>query len=194
MTEWGPDWDEEAAQALLARQRLGRTGLEVTLDKGFEPGGYAVTVEYGAAARRDGFTPARRQARHYAARLHGQLSHMAGHMLGPLDDAALEAGVEQKHDLECTFLTFAVTTDDGSWHDDIMKERLRTACLRTEREWDQPRAGVDERRRDHRREHFRQRLETLLAGEAYRQLDGATRERLLAEVTAMVFSPKGREL
>ena len=41
---------------------------------------------------------------------------------------------------------------------------------------------------------FRQKLETLLEAEAYRQLDGTTKERLLAEITALAFPPKGREL
>jgi hypothetical protein len=134
MTEWCQDWDEEAAKALLAVHRLRQKGLEVKLDKGFEPGVYGVTVEYGESAQRIGFTPARRQARDYATRLHGQLSQMAGNTVDKLDDGSLNAGQGQKRDLEGTFLTFAVTTDDGSWHDAAMKENFRTALVRTERE------------------------------------------------------------
>ena len=194
MTHWQQEWDEEAARALLDSYRLGESGLEVKLDKGFKPGVYGVTVEYAGAARRHGFTAAQRQARHYAARLHGQLAGMAGDTLDDPEDASLNAEPGRKRDLEATFVTFAVTTDDGNWHDDAMKERFRTALLRTEREWDQHQAAADERRRGGRRERFRQRLDALLEGEAYRHLDGAMKERLLAEVTELVFTPRGREL
>lgn len=122
------DWGEEESEALLAKHSLGRAGVQVKLDKGFEPGDYCVNLEYRGLADGVGFTAARRQALDYASRLHGQL------------------------------------------------------------------AGVDEWRRVGRRESFRQRLETLLEGEAYRQMDGAMKERLLAEVTAMVVSSRGREL
>jgi hypothetical protein len=53
-------------------------------------------------------------------------------------------------------------------------------------------AGRDEERRDSRRARFRQLLGTLLDGEAYRHVDAATKERLLAEVTTLVYSPRGR--
>jgi len=120
MAEWRQEWDEEAAKALLAVHRLRQGSLEVKLDKGFEPGVYGVTVEYSESVQKFGFTAARRQARDYATRLHGQLSRIAGKTLDKLDDASLNAGQGQKRDLEGTFLTFAVSTDDGSWHDDAM--------------------------------------------------------------------------
>ena len=91
-------------------------------------------------------------------------------------------------------MLFALTSEDGRWHDDAIKERFHIALLRADQQRDQHQAGVNEQRRDDRRERFRQRLETLLAGDSYRQMDGAMKERLLAEVTALVFAPKGREL
>jgi hypothetical protein len=48
-------------------------------------------------------------------------------------------------------------------------------------------------RHSSRRGRFRQRLDALLAGEVYRHVDAATRERLLAEVTALAFPPRGME-
>ena len=170
MTEWREDWDEEAAQALLAAQRLGQTGLEVKLDKGFDPGVYVVTVEYGEAAQRVGFTAAKRQALDYAARLYEQLAGTAGYAIDDIDDASHSGDPRRKRDLERSFLSFALTSEDGLWHDAAIKERFRVALLRADQERDQHQAGVDERRRDGRRERFRQRLETLLAGEAYRQV------------------------
>ena len=193
MTYWRQEWDEDAAKALLAAHRLGQTGLAVKLDKGFEPGVYGITVEYGEAAGRLGFTAARWQARHYATGLHGQLSRLAGDTLDDLDDASLGAGPGRKRDLESTFITFALTMEDGNWHDDAMKERFRTALLRAEQEWDQHQARVAERRRDSRREKFLQRFSTLLEGEAYRQIDAATKECLLAEVMALVFPARGQQ-
>jgi hypothetical protein len=54
--------------------------------------------------------------------------------------------------------------------------------------------GVEERRRDRRREQFRQRLGMLLEGEAYQHLAASMKDRLLAEVPALAFSRKGREM
>ncbi len=94
--------------------------------------------------------------------------------------------------MENTFLSIAVTSEDGRWHDKAIRESFRVALLRADQAWDQMQAGKDEERRDSLRERFRQRLGTLLDGEAYRHVDAATKERLLAEVKALVFSPKGR--
>lgn len=84
--------------------------------------------------------------------------------------------------------------DVGGRRDAAIKERFRIALLRADPEWDQHQAGADERRRGSRREQFRQRLGTLLEGKAYRQLEAATKECLLTEVTALIFPPKGRGL
>jgi hypothetical protein len=119
---------------------------------------------------------------------------MEGFSIGAIDDASHSGDHRRKRDLECSFLSFDVTSEDGRWHDEAIKERFRIALLRADQLRDQHQAGMKERRRADSRERFRQRLERLLEGEAYRQLDAATKERLLAEVTALVFSPKGREL
>lgn len=38
------DWGEEESEALLGKHSLGRTGVQVKRDKGFEPGVYCVYV------------------------------------------------------------------------------------------------------------------------------------------------------
>ncbi|HTU23374.1 MAG TPA: hypothetical protein VMG10_35390 [Gemmataceae bacterium] len=187
------DWGEDESET-LAEHRLGRSDLLVKLDRGFEPGVYGVTIEYQSLSDRVGFAAARRQALDYAARLHGQLARAEGYAIDDIDDASHSGNPQRKRDLECRFLYFALTAEDGSWHDNDIKERFRLALLRADQERDQHRAGVDERKREDRRERFRQRLEGLLEGEAYRQIDAATKERLLAEVTAIVFASRGRGL
>jgi hypothetical protein len=190
MTSWG----EEESYESLAERRLGRYDLIVKLDRGFEPGVYGVCIEYGPLAKRIGFTAARRQALDYVARLHGQLARAEGYTLDDIEDASRSTGPGRKRDLECAFLTFAVTAEDGGWHDAAIQERSRIALLRVDQERDQHQARVDERRREDRREQFRQRLDVLLEAAAYRRVDAVTRERLLAEVTALVFPTRGRGL
>lgn len=51
--------------------------------------------------------------------------------------------------------------------------------------------ALAEHRRQGRVEAFRRRLGTLLEDESYRHVEAATKERLLAEVTELVFPPKG---
>ena len=186
--------DEEEAHESLAEHRLGRSGLVVKLDRGFEQGIYGIVVEYDELAAKVGFGAARRQALDYAARLRWQFSRMAGYDVEEMEDASQSGDPRRKRDLESTFLSFAVTTHDGRWHDPDMAERFQVALLRTDQQRDQMQAREDARRRDGRRDRFRRRLDTLLAGDAYRHVDSATKERLLAEVTALVFPPKGREL
>jgi hypothetical protein len=188
MTELG----EEEEYAPLVEHRLGRTGLVAKLDKGFEKGVYCLYVEYAGLADGIGFKAARRQALAYCSRLQMQLASTEGYRLGTLEDPSESNDPRRKHDLENTFLSIAVTSEDGSWHDMAIKDKYRVALLRADQAWDQMQAGRDEERRDNRRERFRQRLGTMLDGEAYRHVDAATRERLLAEVTALVFSPMGR--
>ena len=187
------DWSEDESET-LAEHRLGRSDLVVKLDRGFEPGVYGVTLEYQSLSDRVGFAAARRQALEYAARLHGQMARTEGYAIDDIDDASQSGDPRRKHDLECRFLYFGLMSEDDCWHDDDIKERFRIALLRADRERDQHQAGMNERRHDDRRARFRQKLETLLEAEAYRQLDGTTKERLLAEITALAFPPKGREL
>ena len=190
MTEWS---DEEPCES-LAEHRLGRWDLLVKLDRGFEQGVYGICIDYAPLAERVGFTAAQRQALDYAVRLHRQLARVAGYAIDDIEDDSRAGGPGRKRDLDCRFLLFALTSEDGRWHDDAIKERFHIALLRADQQRDQHQASVNEQRRDDRRERFRQRLETLLAGDAYRQMDGAMKECLLAEVTALVFAPKGREL
>ncbi len=184
--------DEEESYGSLAEHRLGRSGLLVKLDRGFEHGVYGVRIEYDGLAERVGFAAARRQALAFAERLREQLSRRAGHDIQAPEDADRSGGPRRKHDLECTFVSFGVATPDGRWHDAGMTERFRVALLRAGQEWDQVQARDDERRRDGRRDRFRQRLDALLDGAAYRHLDTATRERLGADIMELVFPPRGR--
>jgi hypothetical protein len=189
MTEWSAD---EPYQSLV-EHRLGRSDVLVKLDRGFKQGVYGICLDYASLAERVGFTAARKQALDYAVRLHGQLARVVGYAIDDIEDASRDGGPGRRRDLDCRFLLFALTSEDGRWHDDAITERFRIALLRADQQRDQHQAGVNEQRRDDRRGRFRQRLEALLEGEAYRHVDAATKERLLAEVTAMVFSPKGRE-
>ena len=182
--------DEEEAYESLAEHRLGRSGVLVKLDRGFEQGTYGVCIEYDGLADRVGFTAARRQALEYAARLRGQLGRVAGTEVGELEDLSQGGDPRRKRDLEATFLSFAVETDDGRWHDDALKERFRVALLRADQGRDQDQARREEERRGSRRDRFRSQLAQLLDGPAYAHLDGPTRERLLSEVPALAFRPR----
>jgi hypothetical protein len=190
MTEWNAEEPYES----LAEHRLGRSDLLVKLDRGFEQGVYGICIDYAPLAERVGFTAARRQALDYAVRLHGQLARVEGYAIDDIEDDSRNGGPGRKRDLDCRFLLFALTWEDGRWHDDAIKERFHIALLRADQQRDQHQAGENEKRRDGRRERFRQRMETLLAGDAYRQMDGTMKERLLAEVMALAFPPRGREL
>jgi hypothetical protein len=188
MTDRGEGESYEA----LAEHRLGRSGLQVKLDKGFQEGVYCCYIEYDDLAERVGFTAARRQALAYAGRLREQLARVAGYHAGALDDASQGGDPRRQHDLECTFLSFPVTEDDGRWHDAAMTERFRLALLRADQQWDQARARKEEERRGRRRDSFREQLAELLDGDAYVHLQGVTKERLLAEVTDLAFPPRDR--
>jgi hypothetical protein len=186
--------EDSEGSSLLTEHRLGRTGLVVKLDKGFEQGVYCVWIEYDGLADQVGFSAARRQALDYTARLRGQLARMARYDIEDIEDASQSGDGRRKRDLESTFLSFAVTTHDGRWRDADVTERFQVALLRANQEWDQAQARADGQRREDRRDRFRQRLDTLLAGDAYRHVDAATKERLLAEVTALAFPAPGRGL
>jgi hypothetical protein len=177
----------------LAEHRLGRSGMLVKLDKGFEAGVYCIYVEFEGLADRIGFAAARRQAMRYAARIKAQLARAAGYAVGETEDPSRTGGPGRKRDLETTFLSFTVTAADGRFHDAGLQEQFRLALLRADQKWDQLQARADEGRRDGRRERFRQQLGELLSGDAYQHLDRATKERLLAEVTDLAVPARGRE-
>lgn len=185
--------DEEGeAETLLADHRLDRLGLRVKLDKGFAAGCYCCYVEYDEAAARVGFTAARRLAVAYGSLLKGQLSRSGDLRLGEMDDPSRSGDRRRRRDLEATFLSFPVETADGRFRDAAVAEQFRVAYLRAGQQWDQVQAGAMTRREARRQDAFRQRLEALLNGDGYRQLDSATRERLLAEIPPLAFGPPGR--
>ncbi len=179
---------EGESWAPLAEYRLERSGLEVKLDKGFDEGTYCVYIEFDQLAGRQGFTAARRAAGEYGAALKGQLGRAAGYTLGRLEDASRTNTRQRQRDLESTFLSFAVATADGRFHDAKMQEDFRVAFLRSGQAWDQVEARAQAQRRRSREEEFRHQLARLLAGTAYADVDGATKERLLAEVPALAFA------
>jgi hypothetical protein len=189
MTERG---GEESYWA-LEEHRLGRSGLVVKLDKGFAHGVYCVYVEYGELADRIGFTAARKQALDYSDWLREQLALTEGYGVGATEDASRTAA-GRRHDLECSFLSFPATSNDGCWHDAAMRDGFRMARLRADREWDQMQARREAVRRNGRRDRFRRGLDALLSGDVYAHVDAATKERLLAEVTDLAFPPRGRGL
>jgi len=176
---------------LLAEQRLGRTGLEVKLDKGFAEGTYAVYVEFDDLAVKVGFAAAHRTARTYCDRLKDQLNRLPGYSLGEIEDASRTGDPHRQRDLESTFLSFTIDTADGRFHDSTIHDHFRLAMLRAGQAWDQDQARVQAHRRNGRQEKFRQELSQLLEGEGYGQLDAGVKERLLSEIPALAFPVRG---
>ena len=169
---------------------LGRLGLRIKLDKGFEQGNYCVYVEFDGLAERVGFSAARRSAGEYCALLKGQLKRLPGYAVGETEDPSRTGDPRRKRDLEVTFLSFPVETDDGRFHDGAMREHFRVAFLRAGQAWDQSQARVQTRRRHTRQQNFRQELARLLDGEVYADVSEAAKQRLLDEVPALAFPPK----
>ncbi len=184
----------EKAYGILADHRLGRLGLQVKLDKGFEQGSYCVYVEYDDLAARMGFATGHQSAREYCALLKAQLGRLPGYGLGETEDASQSGDPRRKRDLEATFLSFPIETNDGRFHDDEIKEQFRVASLRTGQVWDQARASEQTHRRQTRQEKFRRQLGALLNGEVYAGLDATVKDRLLDEIPALAFPPRGRDL
>ena len=178
--------------AALVEQRLGRQGLEVKLDRGFEDGVYCSYVQYEVLASRIGFAAARRQAGEFCALLKGRVAACSGCSLGEVEDASRTGDPRRRRDLELTYLAFPVLTADGRCHDDAVKEEFRIALLQAGQQWDQVQAGAQTQRRHTRREEFRRQLRGLLDGDAYRHVDNATKEQLLDEVSTLAFPPRGR--
>jgi hypothetical protein len=183
---------DEHSYGLLADQRLGRTGLEVKVDRGFAEGRYGVYLHFDDAAANIGFTAARRKASEYFALLKKQLDRLPGYRLGETVDESAVGGPGRKRDLEATYLFFPVETADGRYHDHALREHFRLASLRAGQAWDQTEARSETQRRDRRQEEFRHRLAGLLEGQAYAEVNAGTKERLLHDVPALAFAPKGR--
>jgi hypothetical protein len=181
------------SSAAIVEEHLGRTGLEVKLDKGFAQGTYAAYVEYDDLAARVGFAAARKKAGEYCALLKEQLGRTPAYTLRKTEDGSRTGDPRRKRDLEATFLSFAVETGDGRFHDEAVRKDFRLALLRANQAWDQAQAKAQDQRRSSRQDRFRVQLAELLGGEAYAHLDGATKERLLSEVPALAFRPRGVE-
>lgn len=103
----------------------------------------------------------------------------------------LPSGARRKRDLEATFLSFPVETADGRFHDRAMQEHFRVAFLRAGQAWDQTQARVQTHRCQTRQKSFRQQLARLLDGDTYAAIDQVTKERLLDEIPALAFPPRG---
>lgn len=186
------DAEDDESYEVLVEQRLGRQGLEVKLDRGFEDGVYCVYVQFEGLAARVGFTAAHRQAEEFCGLLNAQLARQSKHSIGDIEDASRTNDRRKKRDLELTYLAFPVVTADSRYHDDAMKEEFRVALLRAGQQWDQVQARADTRRHASRKDAFRERLGALLAGDAYRGIDAATKEQLLDDVATLAFPPRGR--
>jgi hypothetical protein len=184
---------EEESHGLLAEQWLGRSGLVVQIDRGFEEGTYGVYVRYDDLAERVGFAAARRKAGEYLALLKEQLSWAEGYEAGRTEDASRHASAGRKRDLEATFLAFRLTARDGQFHDEDVREQFRVALLRTGQAWEQQEAREQSARRDRRQEEFRGRLARLLESAAYKELDQGTRQRLLDDVPGLAFPERGMD-
>jgi hypothetical protein len=176
---------------LLVDQRLGRQGLEVKLDRGFESGVYCGYIEFEALASRVGFAAAHRRATDYCTLLWTQLARLTKHSVGEIEDPSYMGNPRRKRNLELTYLTFPIFTCDSRCHDNAVKEEFRLALLRAGQQWDQVQAREDTRRHASRRDAFRANLGSLLASDAYSQLDEAAKQRLLDDVTALAFPPRG---
>src|SRR6266851_2634792 len=74
--------------AALAEERLGRTGLEVKLDKGFAEGTYCVCLEFDELAARTSFAAARKKAGEYCALLREQLGRFPAYTLRKTEDGS----------------------------------------------------------------------------------------------------------
>ena len=184
----------KGSENVLAEQRLGRDGLHLKLDHGFERGTYCVYVHFTDLASRIGFVPARHRAEEFAGLLKRQLDRFAGHSLGEMEYAS-GIDVRRKQDQpHLMYVDFPAVTADGRFHDEAMKKAFRAAAMRASQQWDQEHARYDTQRQEDRRDAFGVELGALLAGNAYQHLDKATRDRLLKEVPALAFPPKGLKL
>ncbi|HVS34961.1 MAG TPA: hypothetical protein VMS17_05225 [Gemmataceae bacterium] len=184
--------EDGESYAVLVEQRLGRQGLEVKLDRGFEDGVYCGYVEFENLAGRIGFAAAHRQATEFCALLKAQLDQHSRHSIGDIEDASRTGDPRRRRDLELTYLALPILTADSRYHDDAVKEEFRLALLRAGQQWDQLQARADTRRHASRQEAFRTRLAALLAGDAYRHMDETTKKQLLDDVAALAFPPRGR--
>ena len=182
--------DEENNAALIS-EPLPRTGFEVKLDRGYAEGTYCAYVEFDALASRAGFAAARKKAGEYCALLKQQLGRAPAYTVRKIEDGSRTGDPRRQRDLEMTFLSFDIETADGQYHDDDMRKDFRMAFLRAGQAWDQAEARAQANRRGNRQDKLRHQLAGLLDGDAYAHLDAATKERLLHDIPALAFPPRG---
>jgi hypothetical protein len=120
-----------------------------------------------------------------------QLTRSGEYRVGETEGPSRSGDRRRKRDLEATFLSFPVETGDGRFHDAAMSEQFQLAFLRAGQMWDQEQGRTQTQRRHTRQEKFRGQLARLLASEVYAGVDATAKDRLLDEVTALVFPPRG---
>jgi hypothetical protein len=186
--------EDEESWDVLAEQRLGREGLHVKLDRGFEEGTYCVYVHFTELASRVGFAPARRRAEEFCGLLKTQLDRFAGHSIGETEYASGIGVPRKRREAAVMYMTFPVVMAASRFRDEAMKKEFHSAVLRAVQQWDQEQARFDTQRQESRRDAFRVRLGALLDRNDYQHLDKATKDRLLEEVPPLAFPPRGLEL
>ncbi len=183
--------DKESWQEPLIEQRQAREGLVLKLDRGFEEGTYCVYVHFHELTSRVGYAGARQRAEEYCGMLKSQIDRFAGHTLGETEDAfGAGRSARPKHE-QLYYLTFPVVMMGGRFRDQAMKKEFQAAVVRASQQWDQTQSRMDAQKQDSRRDAFRLQFDALLDREAYQHLDKATKERLLEEVPALAFPPRG---
>lgn len=185
----GEEGDE--SYEVLAEQRLGREGLHVKLDRGFEEGTYCGYVHFNELASRVGFAAARRRAEEFCGLLKAQFDRFAGHSIGETEYASGIGISRKRREAELMYVTFPLVTADGRFRDGAMKKEFQVAVLRAGQQWDQTQARMDAQKQDSRRDAFRLQLDALLDRDAYRHLDKETKNRLLEDVPPLAFPPRG---
>lgn len=178
----------------LEKHRMSREGLLVKLDRGFEKGDYCVYVEFDELSSRVGYAAARHRAGEFCELLKTQLDRFAGHSIGEMTDAIGVGPMQRRKEKDYHHVVFPVVMNNGRFHDNAMLQEFRAALLRAGQQWDQLQARTIAQKLDGRRDAFRVQLGQLLAGDVYQHVDKVTKDRLLDEVPALAFPPRGYEL
>ena len=179
---------------VMAEHRLDRMGLVVKLDKGFKKGTYCIYVEYDELAHRVGFAPPAVRRGNIATRSRRIWAGSQGAALAKPMTHRVPLGQVGNATWRLHSCLFRSRPDDRHSNDPAMTKQFRVALLRADQECDQTQARSNALRRNKRRTTFQERLATVLAGEAYQHVDAVTKERLLADVTGIVFPATEREL
>jgi hypothetical protein len=188
------DREEFESGQLLAQHPLRHQKFVVKLDKGFDEGTYAIYIEFDDHAEAKGVRAASKAANDYALLLQQQLAKFDGFAVGDIEDASRSAARGRRRDLDSTFLSFPVEYADGRWHDHDIEERFRLALARANQASEHAQARAQSQRRHTRQAKFRQQLDAVLSGDAYRHVDPATKERLAGDITRLVFPERSIDL